>query len=165
MTSNGDRQRPEGTTCGGSERGRNTCASIRSVLSAGKKDGRRPRRLSTISSRTAAIKNYFGIKRTGRHCARRITTLKQAKENKFSAVGMGCQFFPTLKTQDRCALSRASSRNSKGGPAMETKLLPVSGLKPAPYNPRKALKPGDKAYEKLFQSTHPARGATVSFKP
>ena len=35
---------------------------------------------------------------------------------------------------------------------METKLLPVSGLKPAPYNPRKALKPGDKAYEKLKKS-------------
>lgn len=30
----------------------------------------------------------------------------------------------------------------------ELKMLPVSVLKPAAYNPRKKLKPGDKEYEK-----------------
>ena len=31
----------------------------------------------------------------------------------------------------------------------ELKVLPVSVLKPAAYNPRKKLKPGDKEYEKM----------------
>ncbi len=31
----------------------------------------------------------------------------------------------------------------------ELKTLPVSDLKPAAYNPRKKLKPGDKEYEKI----------------
>ena len=34
----------------------------------------------------------------------------------------------------------------------ELKLLPVSVLKPAEYNPRKKLKPGDKEYEKIKRS-------------
>ena len=32
------------------------------------------------------------------------------------------------------------------------KMLPVSVLKPAAYNPRKKLKPGDKEYEKIKNS-------------
>lgn len=32
---------------------------------------------------------------------------------------------------------------------MEWKVLPIGQLKPASYNPRKQLKPGDKEYEKL----------------
>lgn len=32
----------------------------------------------------------------------------------------------------------------------ELKTLPVSDLKPAAYNPRKKLKPGDKEYEKKY---------------
>ena len=32
----------------------------------------------------------------------------------------------------------------------ELKLLPVSALKPAKYNPRKKLKPGDKEYERNY---------------
>ena len=31
----------------------------------------------------------------------------------------------------------------------ELKVLPVTVLKPAEYNPRKKLKPGDKEYEKI----------------
>ena len=31
----------------------------------------------------------------------------------------------------------------------ELKVLPVADLKPAEYNPRKKLKPGDKEYEKI----------------
>ena len=34
----------------------------------------------------------------------------------------------------------------------ELKTLPVSDLKPAAYNPRKKLKPGDKEYEKIKNS-------------
>jgi site-specific DNA-methyltransferase (adenine-specific) len=34
----------------------------------------------------------------------------------------------------------------------ELKSLPVSDLKPAAYNPRKKLKPGDKEYENLKNS-------------
>ena len=34
----------------------------------------------------------------------------------------------------------------------ELKILPVHVLKPATYNPRKKLKPGDKEYEKIRQS-------------
>lgn len=34
----------------------------------------------------------------------------------------------------------------------ELKILPVHVLKPAAYNPRKKLKPGDKEYEKIRQS-------------
>ena len=34
------------------------------------------------------------------------------------------------------------------------KKLPVSMLKPAKYNPRKDLKPGDPAYEKIKRSLH-----------
>lgn len=33
-------------------------------------------------------------------------------------------------------------------PTAELKVLPVTVLKPAAYNPRKKLKPGDKEYEK-----------------
>ena len=36
----------------------------------------------------------------------------------------------------------------------ELKVLPVSVLKPAAYNPRKKLKPGDKEYEKIKKSIH-----------
>lgn len=35
----------------------------------------------------------------------------------------------------------------------ELKMLPVSVLKPAAYNPRKKLKPGDKEYEKIDLSS------------
>ena len=34
----------------------------------------------------------------------------------------------------------------------ELKMLPVSVLKPAAYNPRKKLKTGDKEYEKIKNS-------------
>ena len=34
----------------------------------------------------------------------------------------------------------------------ELKVLPVAVLKPAAYNPRKKLKPGDKEYEKIKAS-------------
>ena len=34
----------------------------------------------------------------------------------------------------------------------ELKMLPVSVLKPAAYNPRKKLKPGDAEYEKIKNS-------------
>lgn len=34
----------------------------------------------------------------------------------------------------------------------ELKVLPVSVLKPAAYNPRKKLKPGDREYEKIKKS-------------
>lgn len=37
-------------------------------------------------------------------------------------------------------------------PTAELKVLPVSVLKPATYNPRKKLKPGDKEYEKIKNS-------------
>ena len=36
--------------------------------------------------------------------------------------------------------------------AMEWKTLPVDGLRPAAYNPRKKLKAGDKEYEKIKNS-------------
>ena len=36
--------------------------------------------------------------------------------------------------------------------AAELKVLPVSVLKPAEYNPRKKLKPGDKEYKKIKAS-------------
>ena len=35
---------------------------------------------------------------------------------------------------------------------MEWKMLPIGQLKPAAYNPRKQLKPGDKEYEKIKKS-------------
>lgn len=35
---------------------------------------------------------------------------------------------------------------------MEFKKLKINDLKPAAYNPRKALKPGDKEYEKIKKS-------------
>ena len=35
---------------------------------------------------------------------------------------------------------------------MEWKTLPIGQLKPAAYNPRKLLKPGDKEYEKIKNS-------------
>ena len=35
---------------------------------------------------------------------------------------------------------------------MTIKKVPVSAIKPAQYNPRKDLKPGDQAYEKLKRS-------------
>ena len=34
----------------------------------------------------------------------------------------------------------------------ELKVLPVASLKPAEYNPRKKLKPGDKEYQKIKDS-------------
>jgi site-specific DNA-methyltransferase (adenine-specific) len=34
----------------------------------------------------------------------------------------------------------------------ELKVLPVANLKPAEYNPRKKLKPGDKEYQKIKDS-------------
>lgn len=37
---------------------------------------------------------------------------------------------------------------------MNLKKLPVDLLKPAKYNPRKDLKPGDPAYEKIRRSLH-----------
>ena len=37
---------------------------------------------------------------------------------------------------------------------MIIKKMPVSALKPAKYNPRKDLKPGDPAYEKIRRSLH-----------
>jgi ParB-like chromosome segregation protein Spo0J len=36
--------------------------------------------------------------------------------------------------------------------ALEVRVLPLADLTPAPYNPRRALRPGDKAYEKLARS-------------
>lgn len=35
---------------------------------------------------------------------------------------------------------------------MEWKVLPIGQLRPASYNPRKQLKPGDKEYEKIKHS-------------
>lgn len=35
---------------------------------------------------------------------------------------------------------------------LEIRTMPLDELKPAPYNPRRALKPGDSAYEKLAAS-------------
>lgn len=35
---------------------------------------------------------------------------------------------------------------------MEVRVLPIELLKPSPYNPRRTLKPGDKAYRKLEAS-------------
>jgi ParB-like nuclease domain len=37
-------------------------------------------------------------------------------------------------------------------PAFEVRILPIAQLAPAPYNPRKILKPADKAYRKLDRS-------------
>ena len=37
---------------------------------------------------------------------------------------------------------------------MNLQKLPVGKLKPAKYNPRKDLKPGDPAYEKIKRSLH-----------
>ena len=37
-------------------------------------------------------------------------------------------------------------------PAFEVRTLPIDQLKPAPYNPRKALKPDSPAYRKLRAS-------------
>ena len=37
-------------------------------------------------------------------------------------------------------------------PAFEVRVLPIDRLVPAPYNPRKVLKPTDKAYRKLERS-------------
>lgn len=37
-------------------------------------------------------------------------------------------------------------------PAVEVRVLPIDRLVPAPYNPRKVLKPTDKAYRKLENS-------------
>jgi ParB-like chromosome segregation protein Spo0J len=37
-------------------------------------------------------------------------------------------------------------------PAFEVRVLPIDKLVPAPYNPRKVLKPTDKAYRKLERS-------------
>ena len=37
-------------------------------------------------------------------------------------------------------------------PGFEVRVLPIDQLVPAPYNPRKVLKPTDKAYRKLEQS-------------
>ena len=42
--------------------------------------------------------------------------------------------------------------NHKGGPMntnLNMKTMPIDRLKPAKYNPRKDLKPGDPAYEKI----------------
>ena len=39
----------------------------------------------------------------------------------------------------------------------ELKMLPVSVLKPAAYNPRKKLKPGDAEYEKIKKAHYPER--------
>lgn len=36
----------------------------------------------------------------------------------------------------------------------ELHMIPVSELKPAEYNPRKKLKPGDKEYEKIKNSIY-----------
>jgi ParB-like chromosome segregation protein Spo0J len=36
--------------------------------------------------------------------------------------------------------------------ALEVRVLPLADLKPAPYNPRRRLRPGDKAYQKLARS-------------
>jgi ParB-like chromosome segregation protein Spo0J len=36
--------------------------------------------------------------------------------------------------------------------SFEIRIMPVDQLKPAPYNPRRILKPGDRAYRKLKQS-------------
>lgn len=37
-------------------------------------------------------------------------------------------------------------------PEMDVRLLPIASLRPAPYNPRERLRPGDPAYEKLAAS-------------
>ena len=37
---------------------------------------------------------------------------------------------------------------------MNLQRIPVGKLKPAKYNPRKDLKPGDPAYEKIRRSLH-----------
>jgi ParB-like chromosome segregation protein Spo0J len=43
------------------------------------------------------------------------------------------------------------NKQKKGKP-MEIREIPITEIKPAPYNPRKDLKPGDPEYEKLRQS-------------
>ena len=43
-------------------------------------------------------------------------------------------------------------KNEKGWGYMNIKVMKLSELNPAKYNPRKALKPGDKEFEKLKNS-------------
>ena len=54
------------------------------------------------------------------------------------------------------SLGSCACESELGGAYMkataELKMLPVSVLKPAAYNPRKKLKPGDKEYEKIKNS-------------
>src|SRR5438128_7939752 len=38
------------------------------------------------------------------------------------------------------------------GPALEVRVLPIEELQPAPYNPRRRLRPGEPAYRKLEAS-------------
>lgn len=45
---------------------------------------------------------------------------------------------------------------------MTIRKIPVSALKPAKYNPRKDLKPGDPAYEKIKRSLHDFRIPAVA---
>src|SRR6266540_714862 len=44
-----------------------------------------------------------------------------------------------------------TSRPTSTSP-LEIRTLPISQLRPAPYNPRKRLRPGDPAYKKLAAS-------------
>ena len=44
---------------------------------------------------------------------------------------------------------------------MEFKKLPIKDLQAATYNPRKALKPGDKEYEKIKENLAKTYGADV----
>ena len=47
----------------------------------------------------------------------------------------------------------------------ELKMLPVSVLKPAAYNPRKKLKPGDKEYEKMVDIMAPFASFIITVTP
>ena len=54
-------------------------------------------------------------------------------------------------TAERWRLPSERSKRVKTSD-MEWKMLPIGSLKPAAYNPRKQLKPGDKEYEKIKKS-------------
>jgi hypothetical protein len=64
---------------------------------------------------------------------------------------------PRSFCSNRCrwAFNKRRTPQGEGGNYMKTaelKVLPVKELKPAAYNPRKKLKPGDKEYQKIKDS-------------
>ena len=48
--------------------------------------------------------------------------------------------------------------------AMQWKTLSVEALRPAAYNPRKKLKPGDKEYEKIIANTYSYASQIITIK-